>query len=442
MSSRYTIDTQTLRVRDVFAINSSNGDYITNSYIPNIGPFGQLLWYSQPQLLSTIYISSVSSSVWDILNSTQPSFSTISTLDSLFLKKTLASTLQGVGTAGYLSSVAPFLVSSVGGLGSSKYISSSSLNSTVRGLGSSSYISTTALNSTVTGLGTSGYISTNYALSNTIPIGCNAGINNQGYTAVAIGYDSGTTNQGIYAVAIGGFSGYTNQGKASVAIGNAAGRNFLGDCSIAIGVNAGVHNQSANSILLNASSNEINPATTGFFVNPLRFLGSNTSISTTNVIAYNAQTSEVFYTDSVTVSSLFTHIGVQSNGTFLTSDSNVKENIVNANLALCYSNVKQLPLRRFNYISSFASSKIDQTQLGFIAQEAQLCFPKSIYSTFDVFTSSQILHLNSDQILMSHYGATQMLISTVEGQTTQIQTLTTAYESLVTQVNSLISRLN
>ena len=70
---------------------------------------------------------------------------------------TSTSTITGLGTAGYVSSLSLF--STVKGLGSSSYISSACLKSTVEGLGSSSYVSSLDLISTVQGLGTVGFLS-------------------------------------------------------------------------------------------------------------------------------------------------------------------------------------------------------------------------------------------------------------------------------------------
>jgi hypothetical protein len=117
--------------------------------------------------------------------------------------------------------------------------------------------------------------------------------------------------------------------------------------------------------------------------------------------------------------------GVYSNGTLLTSDRRIKEFIEDADLNICYSNVKALPLRRYQYISSFASTKNDWAQIGFIADELSSIFPKSVFE-FDNHVDpnfSSLLYINSDQIFMSHYGATQQLMLVVEQQSTQIATL-------------------
>jgi hypothetical protein len=121
----------------------------------NIGINGSVL-VTTSNLVSTVqgagtagYVSSAS------LVSTVQGLGTSSYISS----SSLASTVQGLGTAGYLSSIGTALASTVEGLGSSSYVSSTSLASTVQGLGSSSYVSSTSLASTVQGLGSSSYVS-------------------------------------------------------------------------------------------------------------------------------------------------------------------------------------------------------------------------------------------------------------------------------------------
>jgi hypothetical protein len=211
---------------------------------------------------------------------------------------------------------------------------------------------------------------------------------------------------------------------------------------------------------LNATPSSINVTNVGLYVNPVRYQGYNVGVVGPNAVSFNTSNSEIFYTDNLSLTILYTQYGVLSNGTYLASDSNVKQDISSADIGLCYSNVKQLPLRRFTYIPSYAASKIDQTQIGFIAQEVYSTFPKSIFSTFDESINSSIMNMNFDQIFLSHYGATQFLISTVENQQTtyadlqsqtykqdstiqghdnQIMTLLSSYETLLSQVSTFMS---
>jgi hypothetical protein len=119
-----------------------------------------------------------------------------------------------------------------------------------------------------------------------------------------------------------------------------------------------------------------------------------------------------------------------------------KEFIEAADLNICYSNVKTLPLRRYQYISSFANTKNDIAQIGFIADELSTIFPKSVME-FDTNVDpnfSTLNFINYDQIFMAHYGATQQLMSVVEQQSTQIATLL-AQNSTLTQMCSYIPQL-
>ena len=75
-------------------------------------------------------------------------------------------------------------------------------------------------------------------LSNTIALGNNAGLTNQGANSVAIGANAGSNIQGNNAVAIGANAGYGIQGNNSIALGQDAGR-FSNDYAIAIGYGAG-----------------------------------------------------------------------------------------------------------------------------------------------------------------------------------------------------------
>lgn len=116
-------------------------------------------------------------------------------------------------------------------------------------------------------------------------------------------------------------------------------------------------------------------------------------------------------------------VGVLSNGTFLTSDRRVKENIDDANLDICYSNFKSLPLRRFTFISSFKTTKYDGSQIGFIADEVSSIFPKSVTEfQVDISGFSTIHHVNFDQIFLTNYGATKKLVQIVESHVSILST--------------------
>jgi hypothetical protein len=104
------------------------------------------------------------STIASVLNSNYKIYD-ISTTTSYIQVSTMSS-LTGLGTLGYLSTSS--LTSTIRGLGSAGYISSSSLTSSIQGLGTIGYISTFNLVSSVIGLGSAGYISSYTGLTSTV----------------------------------------------------------------------------------------------------------------------------------------------------------------------------------------------------------------------------------------------------------------------------------
>jgi Chaperone of endosialidase len=123
------------------------------------------------------------------------------------------------------------------------------------------------------------------------------------------------------------------------------------------------------------------------------------------------------------------------------SDARIKKNIVDADLDICYDNIKSLRLRHFewddNYLDQFATS--DRHVIGFIAQEVIDKFPKAVKvepnHQFTVHKLDQsgnpikdednrevveykylenFMSLDADQILKTNVGATQLLMKKVE----------------------------
>lgn len=103
MASRFTVDTNILRIRDVYALNLSNSDFIKPLQFPSIGDNGRLKWYSTLELLSSMSIPAVSCSVLDILSTVQPGISTMSTITASTQATYLNSTVTGLGSVNYVS---------------------------------------------------------------------------------------------------------------------------------------------------------------------------------------------------------------------------------------------------------------------------------------------------------------------------------------------------
>lgn len=121
------------------------------------------------------------------------------------------------------------------------------------------------------------------------------------------------------------------------------------------------------------------------------------------------------------------------------SDPALKENIRDADLCRCYSDVEKLPLRRFKYIDPYMSTfkQADTNRLGFIATELETIFPKSI--TYTQITDipgyeSTFRMIDTQQIEMAHIGATKVLMNRVSSLYT---TLDEARQEISTLKNLL-----
>jgi hypothetical protein len=95
------------------------------------------------------------------------------------------------------------------------------------------------------------------------------------------------------------------------------------------------------------------------------------------------------------------------------SDMRVKKNIMDADLDICYSNVKNLSLRRFEWDSNYYPHVQDRTAIGWIAQEVEQVFPHAIVETND-FGFVDFKNLNTDQLVKCMYGALKKCIGMLE----------------------------
>jgi hypothetical protein len=110
------------------------------------------------------------------------------------------------------------------------------------------------------------------------------------------------------------------------------------------------------------------------------------------------------------------------------SDHRIKQNIKKANLNICYNNVKNINLYRFSYIDGFKEgTKHDKTQLGYIAQQVQEHFPKSVIrSKSRIEDKREIPDLASvdvSQVNFTLFGAVKQLMRVVEKQSKRIKKL-------------------
>ena len=105
----------------------------------------------------------------------------------------------------------------------------------------------------------------------------------------------------------------------------------------------------------------------------------------------------------------------------ISSDERIKTNITQANLDICYNNVKNIPLKRYTWKDSvYTHEEVpDRSKLGWIAQDVEQYIPKAVEQK-EMHGYSDCRTLNSDQIIASLYGAVQKLISEVETLKSQL----------------------
>jgi hypothetical protein len=125
------------------------------------------------------------------------------------------------------------------------------------------------------------------------------------------------------------------------------------------------------------------------------------------------------------------------------SDVRIKKNIENADIGLCYENLKRMRLKYFEWRESIYSDDVinDRHSLGFIAQEVKEVFPKSVNiipeTTIGNAVFTDFHTLNVDQIDKTHIGATQRLIQVVEAQQEKITTLAGTVEEQARVIDTL-----
>jgi hypothetical protein len=135
-------------LRKVYALNSNTGLFLSANQILLTDGKGGTQWGP--------FISSLTSVGGPIIGDLPSTFSTISS--QLYRQSNAILDLQQIVGTLEISSVGPLMESTVIGLGTAGFVSSTQLFSTVNGLGQR-YVSTPSLQSTVAGLGTAGYIS-------------------------------------------------------------------------------------------------------------------------------------------------------------------------------------------------------------------------------------------------------------------------------------------
>jgi hypothetical protein len=108
-----------------------------------------------------------------------------------------------------------------------------------------------------------------------------------------------------------------------------------------------------------------------------------------------------------------------------TSDERIKENIVLADLDICYSNLKNIPLKYYKWRDDIYTDEEvnDRHKLGWIAQDVEGIFPKAVTQS-SMHGYDDLRSLQADQIYATLYGAVQKLQQVSERQSEQLASLT------------------
>jgi hypothetical protein len=138
-----------------------------------------------------------------------------------------------------------------------------------------------------------------------------------------------------------------------------------------------------------------------------------------------------YFLNGTTIQNSLNDMSVRSiyyyGGLNFASDPALKENIEDADLARCYDTVRNTPLRRFKYIDAYLSTfqQKDTYRLGFLANELETVFPKSVtYTQLEVpGFQSTFRMIDTQQMDMAHIGATQYLMQRVDSLYTTLSSL-------------------
>lgn len=112
-----------------------------------------------------------------------------------------------------------------------------------------------------------------------------------------------------------------------------------------------------------------------------------------------------------------------ANGASFTSDERVKNNIEDCNINICYDNIKNIKLRRFEWDQEKTEGQFKDTKCtGIIAQEYELLYPKAI-ETVSRFGIDDFKMVNYHELYMATIGTVKKLIEKVEQLENDIKVL-------------------
>lgn len=160
MSSKITLDTTTLIVRNLIVKNPDTEQDIPDNYIPVIGNQGLVGWKDSYEFLGGVNIPSLNNSFLGLLETIQPGLSSLSTALHSTIASTITSTVAGLGTMGYVSTTKFY--DKIERLGDDGYVSTTTLFNCINNLGNLSNLATTLrfTDGVTRNFGNVGYVST------------------------------------------------------------------------------------------------------------------------------------------------------------------------------------------------------------------------------------------------------------------------------------------
>ena len=122
----------------------------------------------------------------------------------------------------------------------------------------------------------------------------------------------------------------------------------------------------------------------------------------------------------------------------VSSDARLKDNIVDADLNMCYNNIKNLKLKKYTWKNEVYTTEqvSDRSKLGWIAQEVETVFPKAV-EKHDMHGYEDCRTLNTDQIIASMYGCAKQIIKNYNNDDEKLTNLCNKIQSLQSFINSL-----
>jgi hypothetical protein len=191
--SRKTYDTQSIALRRIFAYDISNNMPFSTGYILTALTKGTASFVSPNVTLSTIGFPNLPATISTLSGELFSTAQFISLVYTSTIISYLPSTVAGLGTAGYVSTsfYDAKTISTIDGLGTLGYLSSAvvqgPINSTVIGLGTVGYISSSQLLSSLTGLGSLDYVSSSQLTSSLLDLTALGYISSSQLTSSIIG---------------------------------------------------------------------------------------------------------------------------------------------------------------------------------------------------------------------------------------------------------------